>query len=57
MAKYFVLAVLFAAVSFGASADKNDGPACGLGVASGLCVLAAAVVECKSVRKEEKDAD
>ncbi|MFH1024990.1 MAG: hypothetical protein V1809_16540 [Planctomycetota bacterium] len=47
MTRYFLLAVVFAALAFGTSADKNHGAAVGFGVSAGLCVLAAAVVECR----------
>ena len=45
MAKYFLLAFVFAIVSLGIAGNDGGSPAIGFGVSAGLCILAAAVVE------------
>lgn len=45
MAKYFLLAFVFALLALGLAANNEGSPAIGFGVSAGLCILAAAVVE------------
>ena len=51
--KYFIIAALLALVSFGHGESNKDGSACGLAIAAGLSVIAAAIVESNNLKEKE----